>query len=110
MNKGVISVAVVAVLAAGGGYWAGQNSGNAPHAHDTVASPTDSGKAERKILYYRNPMGLPDTSQVPKRIPWGWTTSRYMRGAGRRAGLSKPDQDQHGKDSEAGCSNRSGDP
>ena len=71
MNKGVISVAVVAVLAAGGGYWAGQNGGNAPHAHDTAANSTDSGKAERKILYYRNPMGLPDTSQVPKKDPMG---------------------------------------
>lgn len=71
MNKGVISVAVVAVLAAGGGYWAGQNSGNAPHANDTAASSADSGKAERKILYYRNPMGLPDTSQVPKKDPMG---------------------------------------
>jgi Cu(I)/Ag(I) efflux system membrane fusion protein len=29
------------------------------------AGPTTSG--ERKILYYRNPMGLPDTSPVPKK-------------------------------------------
>ena len=28
-------------------------------------------KAERKILYYRNPMGLPDTSPVPKKAPDG---------------------------------------
>jgi Cu(I)/Ag(I) efflux system membrane fusion protein len=27
--------------------------------------------AERKILYYRNPMGLPDTSAVPKKDPMG---------------------------------------
>lgn len=27
--------------------------------------------AERKILYYRNPMGLPDTSPVPKKDPMG---------------------------------------
>ena len=26
---------------------------------------------ERKILYYRNPMGLPDTSPVPKKDPMG---------------------------------------
>ena len=30
---------------------------------------------KRKILYYRNPMGLPDTSPRRRRIPWGWTTS-----------------------------------
>ena len=28
-------------------------------------------KAERKILYYRNPMGLPDTSPVPKKDSMG---------------------------------------
>jgi len=28
-------------------------------------------KTERKILYYRNPMGLPDTSPVPKKDPMG---------------------------------------
>ncbi|MBX9918007.1 MAG: efflux RND transporter periplasmic adaptor subunit, partial [Nitrosomonas sp.] len=26
---------------------------------------------EKKILYYRNPMGLPDTSPVPKKDPMG---------------------------------------
>ena len=29
------------------------------------------GKAERTIKYYRNPMGLPDTSPVPKKDPMG---------------------------------------
>ena len=28
-------------------------------------------KSERKIKYYRNPMGLPDTSRVPKKDPMG---------------------------------------
>ena len=27
--------------------------------------------AERKVLYYRNPMGLPDTSKVPKKDSMG---------------------------------------
>jgi Cu(I)/Ag(I) efflux system membrane fusion protein len=30
-----------------------------------------AGQAERKILYYRNPMGLPDTSPVPKKDAMG---------------------------------------
>src|SRR5207248_10599218 len=34
------------------------------------AQPAASDK-ERKILYYRNPMGLPDTSQVPKKDSMG---------------------------------------
>lgn len=32
-----------------------------------VAAEADEPKGERKILYYRNPMGLPDTSPVPKK-------------------------------------------
>jgi Cu(I)/Ag(I) efflux system membrane fusion protein len=36
------------------------------------ASTADSGKkSERKVLYYRNPMGQPDTSPVPKKAPDG---------------------------------------
>src|SRR5581483_5252179 len=34
-----------------------------------LASTTKKGT--RKILYYRNPMGLPDTSPVPKKDPMG---------------------------------------
>jgi Cu(I)/Ag(I) efflux system membrane fusion protein len=30
-----------------------------------------TGKASHRILYYRNPMGLPDTSPVPKKDPMG---------------------------------------
>jgi Cu(I)/Ag(I) efflux system membrane fusion protein len=33
--------------------------------------PTPAKNATRKILYYRNPMGLPDTSPVPKKDPMG---------------------------------------
>ncbi|MGY8636906.1 efflux RND transporter periplasmic adaptor subunit [Bradyrhizobium sp. 14AA] len=43
---------------------------------DQVASkpakpPQPQAVASRKILYYRNPMGLPDTSPVPKKDPMG---------------------------------------
>jgi hypothetical protein len=31
----------------------------------------DAGKKERKVLFYRNPMGLPDTSPTPKKDPMG---------------------------------------
>src|SRR6202040_2232594 len=39
----------------------------------TPASPASAAAAsgERKILYYRNPMGLPDTSPVPKKDSMG---------------------------------------
>lgn len=71
MNKGVIAAAVVAALAAGGGYWAGQKSSPASHADGVASVASETGKKERKVLYYRNPMGLPDTSPAPKKDPMG---------------------------------------
>lgn len=54
--------------AAGGGYWWGLKQVS----HSTVETPASiSAPAERKILYYRNPMGLPDTSPVPKQDSMG---------------------------------------
>jgi len=35
------------------------------------APGTDGSAGERKVLYYRNPMGLPDTSPVPKKDSMG---------------------------------------
>ncbi len=40
-----------------------------PAAAPGGAAPSQVG--ERKLLYYRNPMGLPDTSPVPKKDPMG---------------------------------------
>jgi Cu(I)/Ag(I) efflux system membrane fusion protein len=37
----------------------------------TVAGPEAEPKGERKIRYYRNPMGLPDTSPTPKKDSMG---------------------------------------
>jgi membrane fusion protein, copper/silver efflux system len=34
---------------------------------EATPPPMDTASAERKILFYRNPMGLPDTSPVPKK-------------------------------------------
>lgn len=38
---------------------------------DAVQTPAEGGKPARRLLYYRNPMGLPDTSPVPKKDPMG---------------------------------------
>jgi Cu(I)/Ag(I) efflux system membrane fusion protein len=66
MNNPVkLSLGVLLLLAvAAGGYWFG------------VQRTEDGGlrtesKAESKVLYYRNPMGLPDTSLVPKKDSMG---------------------------------------
>ncbi|MCK0506493.1 efflux RND transporter periplasmic adaptor subunit [Aromatoleum anaerobium] len=71
-----LSLAAVAVaLALGTGYWAGSRRADpAPAAGGTTtaAESTAAGAgSERQILYYRNPMGLPDTSPVPKKDSMG---------------------------------------
>lgn len=69
-GAGIALAAIVALAAAGGGYWLGQRGGHgdAPAAQ---SAPAEGGKKERKLLYYRNPMGLPDTSPTPKKDPMG---------------------------------------
>ena len=67
--------ALAVAVAAGGGYWLGQrgNTDAALSAANVPASTStgEAGKPARKLLYYRNPMGLPDTSPVPKKDPMG---------------------------------------
>lgn len=55
----LIKFTFLLILVAAGSFWFGQHQA-APTA-TTISIPS-----ERKILYYRNPMGLPDTSPVPK--------------------------------------------
>jgi Cu(I)/Ag(I) efflux system membrane fusion protein len=64
---------IVAALAAGGGYWAGsRGAGHGQGAAPAAAGQSDlSARTARKLLYYRNPMGLPDTSPLPKKDPMG---------------------------------------
>jgi Cu(I)/Ag(I) efflux system membrane fusion protein len=69
-------VLAAAVLAAG--YWWGSTRPQVPEINPSELDSSDRatmGKTERKtqgkILYYRNPMGQPDTSPVPKKDPMG---------------------------------------
>ena len=63
------TAAVLALSAAiGGGYWLGSR-GNPPS--DSSSQAAGATKEGRKVLYYRNPMGLADTSPVPKKDPMG---------------------------------------
>ena len=64
-----LGLIIVALLAAGGGYWAGHRGTGA--SQDAATTGVNSAKQERKILYYRNPMGLPDTSATAKKDPMG---------------------------------------
>jgi len=76
-TAGILVALVIVILAAGGGYWLG---GHRAGIHEHASTPTTrvegdsmtpSAAAERKILYYRNPMGLPDVSPVPKKDSMG---------------------------------------
>ena len=64
-------IVLAAGIAAGaaGSYWYAHRP--APVATPVAAEQSQSAKGERKILYYRNPMGLPDTSPVPKKDSMG---------------------------------------
>jgi RND family efflux transporter MFP subunit len=67
-------IALLAALAAAGGagYWYGTRHGGVAHEPAaTATAPAAPGKGERKVLYYRNPMGLPDTSPTPKKDSMG---------------------------------------
>ena len=65
----VLLVIGLTALALGIGYWAGVS--RPPKAASVATATHQAGKPERKLLYYRNPMGLPDTSPVPKKDPMG---------------------------------------
>jgi len=89
-----IGIAAVAAAGIAAGYWLGTRS--ATHAPDAVVQGVVSGageapKKERRVLYYRNPMGLPDTSPVPKKDPMGMDYVAVYEGgeAGAPAGTVK---------------------
>ena len=61
----IAGIGLIAALIAG--YWLGKTQSQA----DIPVTSSQAANGDRKILYYRNPMGLPDTSPVPKRDPMG---------------------------------------
>ena len=69
-----LAALALAALAAGAGYWFGVRGHSAPSAAQPEAAATSAAAPPakaRKLLYYRNPMGLPDTSPTPKKDPMG---------------------------------------
>ncbi len=64
---GIVIGAVVLLCVGVAGYWLGTRTSTA----SAPATAAAIARAEPKILYYRNPMGLPDTSPVPKKDPMG---------------------------------------
>ncbi len=84
-GTGMVVAVAVAALAAGGGYWMGSRKGGGEHGADpatqTAAVAPVGAKKEPKLLYYRNPMGLPDTSPTPKKDPMGMDYVPVYEGA-----------------------------
>ena len=74
MNRNIaIALAVVALTAAAtlaAGYWLGAR-GTAGKTAPTAQVAASAEPAKKKVLFYRNPMGLPDTSQTPKKDQMG---------------------------------------
>lgn len=70
MKISTTALAIVVLGAVGAGsYWLGMRA----QTPDTAgaAAPAAGAAKERKLLYYRNPMGLADTSPTPKKDPMG---------------------------------------
>ena len=70
----VLAIVIVGAVGAGS-YWLGLRA-RAPVAHvaagaSAVAAVAEAPAKARKLLYYRNPMGLPDTSPTPKKDQMG---------------------------------------
>jgi Cu(I)/Ag(I) efflux system membrane fusion protein len=67
--KNLILLVAGVAAGAGGFYWYTHRSESV--ATPASAEPSDATSSDRKVLYYRNPMGFPDTSPVPKKDPMG---------------------------------------
>ncbi len=81
-NGKLIAVAVAIVAASlGAGYWLGASGGSGQESIAARTHQNATAGGERKILYYRNPMGLPDTSPVPKKDPMGMDYIPVYEGA-----------------------------
>ena len=62
----VTAVAALVVIALAAGFWLGKT-----RSLPSADTPPEVSATDRKILYYRNPMGLSDISPVPKKDPMG---------------------------------------
>lgn len=84
IGRGIAIVALVAGAAAAG-YWFGGRHG-ADMREPAATAAAEPAKGGRKILYYRNPMGLPDTSPTPKKDSMGMDYIPVYEGEDEEAG------------------------
>jgi len=70
-TNAILGVLLLAGAAAGGYVAGSRRPASALGTGAVAASPAAAASATRQVLYYRNPMGLPDTSPSPKKDPMG---------------------------------------
>jgi membrane fusion protein, copper/silver efflux system len=56
---------------------------------EPAAAPATAAAGDRKVKFYRNPMGLPDTSRIPKKDPMGMDYIPVYEGEDSDDGLVK---------------------
>jgi len=83
--NGILIMILVAGIAAGGYWLGGQKTGDIEQRTEGRGQKTEKSEV-RKILYYRNPMGLPDTSPVPKKDAMGMDYVPVYEGEAEQGG------------------------
>ena len=95
-----VVLAIVAIVALGavgaGSYWLGARTQTQTQAQAPAGAAATSDAAQppkpRKLLYYRNPMGLADTSPTPKKDPMGMDYVAVYEGEDETGGPASPNQ------------------
>jgi RND family efflux transporter MFP subunit len=92
MNRTLTTLLIAALAAAAmaAGYWWGSTQKAEGGRRSAEGQPASAAKdpEKGKVLYYRNPMGLPDTSPVPKKDPMGMDYIPVREGEDVQAGPS----------------------
>jgi multidrug efflux pump subunit AcrA (membrane-fusion protein)/Cu/Ag efflux protein CusF len=89
----VIAIAVLGAVGAGS-YWLGGRSHDPATDKAAASAPVAKVPVQRKLLYYRNPMGLADTSPTPKKDPMGMDYVAVYEGEDTAAGPAGSNQIQ----------------
>jgi RND family efflux transporter MFP subunit len=90
-NSTVVLAIVLMCATAGTGYWlgglqAGRGTAGADVQPASATATAGAPAKARKLLYYRNPMGLADTSPTPKKDPMGMDYIPVYEGEDEQAG------------------------